>query len=110
MTDAPQHPFPVPASLPMAAVFGPADEFLRLIDNEIDGSVHLRGNVVTVSGSPADAAFVERLLDEIVAMVRTGQGVTSDLVERSIAMLRAETSERPADVLSLKILSNRGRT
>ena len=43
-------------------------------------------------------------------MARSGQGVTSELVERSIAMLQAETSERPADVLSLNILSNRGRT
>jgi phosphate starvation-inducible PhoH-like protein len=32
------------------------------------------------------------------------------LVARSIAMLQAETTERPADVLSLNILSNRGRT
>jgi phosphate starvation-inducible PhoH-like protein len=65
---------------------------------------------VTVTGSPDEAAFVERLLDEIVAMARSGQGVTSELVERSIAMLQAETTERPADVLSLNILSNRGRT
>ena len=55
-------------------------------------------------------ALLERLFDELVTMVRTGQGLTADAVERSIAMLRAETSERPADVLTLNILSNRGRT
>jgi len=110
MTDEIQHTFTLPASLPMVAVFGPADEFLRLIEAEIDGTIHARSNVLTVSAEPAEAAFVERVLDEIVAMVRSGQGVTTELVERSIAMLRAETSERPADVLSLNILSNRGRT
>ncbi len=57
-----------------------------------------------------EVALVERLLDELVTMVRTGQGLTADAVERSIAMLRAETEERPADVLTLNILSNRGRT
>jgi len=31
-------------------------------------------------------------------------------VERAIGILRTETTERPADVLSLNILSNRGRT
>jgi len=110
MSDEIQHAFTVPTSLPTVAVYGPADEFLRLIEAEIDGSLHARGNVVTVTGSPAEAAFAERLLDEIVAMARSGQGVTSELVERSIAMLQAETTERPADVLSLNILSNRGRT
>src|SRR5213079_2596427 len=50
------------------------------------------------------------LLDELVAIIRTGQGVTTETVERVLAMLRAETTERPADVLSLNILSNRGRS
>jgi phosphate starvation-inducible PhoH-like protein len=112
MTDEPtvQHTFTVPASLPTVAVFGPADEFLRLVEDQIDGAVHARGNVVTVTGSAADAAFAEQIIDEIVALVRSGQGVTAEMVERGIAMLRAETSERPAEVLSLNILSNRGRT
>jgi phosphate starvation-inducible PhoH-like protein len=43
-------------------------------------------------------------------MVRTGQGLTADAVERVINMLRTESHVRPADVLTLNILSNRGRT
>ena len=50
------------------------------------------------------------MLDELVTLIRTGQGVSAETVERVIGMLRAETTERPADVLSLNILSNRGRT
>ena len=50
------------------------------------------------------------MLDELVTIIRTGQGISPETVERVIAMLRAETTERPADVLSLNILSNRGRT
>ena len=45
-----------------------------------------------------------------MTILRTGQGVSSETVERVITMLRAETTERPADVLSLNILSNRGRS
>ena len=37
-------------------------------------------------------------------IIRTGQGVTAETVERVLAMLRAETTERPADVLTLNIL------
>jgi phosphate starvation-inducible PhoH-like protein len=36
--------------------------------------------------------------------------LTADSVERSLAMLRAGADERPADVLTMNILSNRGRT
>src|SRR5204863_10215754 len=36
--------------------------------------------------------------------------LTAESVERSLAMLRAGETERPADVLTLNILSSRGRT
>lgn len=94
----------------MVSLLGPGDEFLRIIEREFDAQIHARGDVVTVRGPASEAALVERLLDELVTMIRTGQGLTADVVERSVAMLRAETRERPAEVLSLNILSNRGRT
>ena len=54
--------------------------------------------------------MVERLFDELVTVLRTGQGLTGESVERAVQMLRARTTERPAEVLTLNILSNRGRT
>jgi phosphate starvation-inducible PhoH-like protein len=111
MTEAPvPHTFTVPASVDAVALFGPADEFLRLIESSFEARIHVRGNVITVTGPTGEAALVERLLDELVAIIRTGQALSRELVERSISMLRAETQERPAEVLSLNILSNRGRT
>jgi phosphate starvation-inducible PhoH-like protein len=94
----------------MVAVLGPGDEFLRILEREFRADIHARGNTVTITGDPAEAALVERLLDEMVTLIRTGQGLSGEMVERSIGMLRTETQERPADVLSLNILSNRGRT
>ena len=105
-----QHTVTIPASIPMVALLGPADEFLRLIESSFDADVHVRGNQVSIRATAAESALVERLLEELVTMIRTGQGLTPETVERSIAILRTETEERPADVLSLNILSNRGRT
>ena len=104
------HTFTVPTSIDTVALYGPADAFLRIVEDAFDATMHARGNVVTVTGEPGEVALVERLLDELVAIVRTGQGLTAETVERSISMLRTETQERPAEVLSLNILSNRGRT
>ena len=104
------HVVVVPNSINMVSLLGPGDVHLGLIEKAFDADVHVRGNQVTLRGEPAEVALAERLIDELVTIIRTGQGVTGETVERAIAMLRAETTERPADVLSLNILSNRGRT
>ncbi len=110
-TEIPPHTIVVPSSVPMVALLGPQDEHLTIIERAFPSvDVHVRGNQVTVRGVPAEVALMERLVDELVTIIRTGQGVTAETVERAIGILRTETLERPADVLSLNILSNRGRT
>jgi phosphate starvation-inducible protein PhoH and related proteins len=108
--DQPQHIVDVPNSINMVALLGPNDEHLALIEAHFDADIHVRGNRITLRGESHELALAERLVDELVAILRTGQGLTPETVERAIGMLRAESQERPADVLSLNILSNRGRT
>ena len=101
----------VPASVATVSVLGPHDELLHVVERCVpDVDVLVRGNEVSLGGPVAEVALAERLLDEMVQVVRTGQGLTTESVERAAAMLRAEVRERPADVLTLNILSNRGRT
>ncbi|MBS2938646.1 PhoH family protein [Nocardioides sp. J2M5] len=108
--ERPAHTVVVPNSIDMVSVLGPGDAHLRVIERVFNADVHVRGNRITLTGESAEVAMAERLLDEIVTLVRTGQGVSDETVERIVQMLRTETQERPADVLSLNILSNRGRT
>ena len=108
--DQTQHTVVIPTSINMVSLLGPGDEHLRLMEKAFGADVHVRGNQVTLTGEPTEVALAERVLEEVVTIIRTGQGVTPETVERVIGMLRAESSERPADVLSLNILSNRGRT
>jgi phosphate starvation-inducible PhoH-like protein len=101
----------VPAKHPMVSLLGSGDTLLRVIENAFPSAdIHVRGNEITVAGPVSEVALVERLFDEMVVVSRTGQPLTADAVERSIAMLRTSGAERPADVLTLNILSNRGRT
>lgn len=104
------HAVMVPNSIDMVSVLGPGDEHLRLIEKSFSCQIHVRGNQIAMEGDPAEIALAERLFDEMVILIRTGQGLSTETVERVVTMLRAETVERPAEVLSLNILSNRGRT
>ena len=99
----------IPASVSMVTLLGADDAYLRQIENAFpDIDIHVRGNVITLDGDPADVAMVDTLLAEMLAFLRTGQGLTGESVERSIGLLRSGT--RPTDVLTANILSNRGRT
>jgi phosphate starvation-inducible protein PhoH and related proteins len=100
----------VPDSVSMVALLGSADELLRLVEEEVDADVHVRGNEIAVTGQPADNAFAVRVFDELIALLGTGQALRPDSVRRVIGMLRSGEAERPADVLSLDIISRRGRT
>ena len=75
--DLPAHAIVVPNSIPMVALLSPRDEHLALIEKAFKADVHVRGNQVTLRGEPAEVALVERLLDELVTIIRTGQGVTT---------------------------------
>ena len=95
----------------MVSLLGPRDELLRTIERAFPQlDIHVRGNEITLAGPGGEVALVERLVDELIAVLEAGQSLTADAVERSLGMLRAQTAERPADVLTLNILSNRGRT
>jgi phosphate starvation-inducible PhoH-like protein len=100
----------VPESVSMVALLGSGDELLRLVEEELAADVHVRGNEIAITGQPADNAFAVRVFDELIALLSTGQTLRPDSVRRVVGMLRAGGSERPAEVLSLDIISRRGRT
>ena len=110
-TTAAQHTVVVPPSLPAVSLLGAGDEHLRVIEAafpEVD--VLARGNEITLSGPVVQVRQVERLLDELITVVRAGQGLTREAVERAAGMVRTGGAEGPAEVMTLNILSSRGRT
>ncbi|WP_312872768.1 PhoH family protein [Kibdelosporangium persicum] len=112
-SDQPAHTAQSRFSVPDAtllSLLGSRDENLRMVEELLAADVHVRGNEVTLSGAPADVAFGERVFAELSTLAGSGQPLTVDAVRRSIAMLSAGTAESPAEVLSLDILSRRGRT
>ncbi len=91
-------------------LLGASDENLTALERILDADIHVRGNAVTLTGSPADVALAERAFEQLTSLVRRKQSLTPDAVRRTVGMLTQGLSESPADVLSLDILSRRGKT
>ncbi len=91
-------------------LLGSSDENLRALESLVSADIHARGNAVTLSGEPADVALAERVISELVEIVASGQTLTPEAVRHSVAMLTGTDEESPAEVLTLDILSRRGKT
>jgi phosphate starvation-inducible PhoH-like protein len=94
----------------MVSLLGQRDELLGVIEKAFSSDIHVRGNEITISGPAAENELVSRLFEEMLALLDRGDVLDTGKVERSLAMLRTGSEERPADVLTLNVLSNRGRS
>jgi phosphate starvation-inducible PhoH-like protein len=102
----------VPPDL-VVGLLGSADQNLRALEAGLSAEVHVRGNAVNLSGTAAEVALAERVISELIAIVAGGQALSPDTVRRSVAMVVGEDGEgyaSPAEVLTLDILSRRGKT
>ncbi len=99
----------VPPDL-VVGLLGSADENLRALERILAADLHVRGNAVSLSGEPADVALAERVISELITIVASGQPLTPEVVRHSVAMLVGTGNESPAEVLTLDILSRRGKT
>ena len=100
----------IPDDHSMVSLLGSRDELLHVIEGSFDADIHVRGNEITITGTPAQTALVAQLFEEMTEMLSGGAELSPSVVERIIAMLHRKSGVRPAEVLSLDILSSRGRT
>jgi phosphate starvation-inducible protein PhoH and related proteins len=101
----------VPPAIPMVALVGVGDSNINIIEAGFPSvAMTVRGNEITLRGPHIDCIALEKLFAEMMIIIRSGQALTTDAVKRSIEMLAQDPIEHPAEVLSLNIVSNRGRT
>lgn len=101
----------IPTAIPMVALIGPHDDNLRAVEAAFPSvNITVRGNEITLRGPHIDCLALENLFGELMVVIRSGNVLTVDAVARSIAMLESKPVDHPAEVLSLNIVSNRGRS
>jgi phosphate starvation-inducible PhoH-like protein len=106
-----EHRITVGAEVSMVELLGRGDEVLLAIEAGFRAvDIHARGNEISLAGPAGDVALVAELVDELIEVAATGTPLTPDVVARSVTMLATTAAPRPVDVLTLNILSSRGRT
>ena len=101
----------IPPSIPMVALLGAGDSNILAIEAAFPSvNVTVRSNEITLRGPHIDCIALEKLLGEMLVVIRGGQTLNVDAVLRSIAMIESQPAQSPSEVLSLNIVSNRGRT
>ena len=95
----------------MVALVGPNDAYLRILESTFTKVViTVRGNEIFLKGDLEESAALESLIKELLVLLRGGQALTIDSIERAVAMVKHIPQDHPAEVLSLNILSNRGKS
>jgi len=101
----------VPVAIPMVSLVGPNDSYLRILEGAFPNIfITVRGNQIFANGDATEVKRFEGLISELLVLLRAGQHLSDDVVLRAIAMLNHEPADHPAEVLSLNILSNRGKS
>ncbi len=99
----------VPPELNMIDLLGHGDDLLRLIEDQFESDIAVRGNQITILGQPHETQTVSSLFTEMISLVEGGEQLNRDAVERSIEMLRnGECS--PTAAFSDVILSHKGKS
>lgn len=97
----------VPSTVDIAAVTGPGDSLLRVIEARFDASVTVRGDVISISGTPAQVQMLTSLFSDLIKMAMAGEVPTESDVELAVQALR-ESAFAPSSLRDDILLTYRG--
>jgi phosphate starvation-inducible PhoH-like protein len=101
----------IPSAIPMVSLVGPNDSYIKILEGAFPNiAITVRGNEIHATGLATEVKRFEEVLKEFLVLLRGGQVLNEDTVLRALAMFNNDPQYHPAEVLSLNILSNRGKT
>jgi len=98
-----------PADMSMVELLGESDHLLKLVEEQFESDITVRGNEITITGDAAEAQAVSAVFTELFDLVQAGESLTSDSIDRAIDMLRRGECS-PSSVFADVILTHRGKT
>jgi phosphate starvation-inducible PhoH-like protein len=99
----------VPPGRDMIDLLGQGDHLLKLIEEQFEADICVRGNEITIAGDGSEAQAVSALFSEMLQLLERGNLLTPDSIDRAIDMIKRDEGS-PASAFSDIILTHRGKT
>ncbi|MEP6973138.1 MAG: PhoH family protein [Actinomycetota bacterium] len=98
----------------MVALLGQRDAFLKLIESAFDCEILVRGNEITISGSPAEAERAGNIFEELLTLLERGNDLSDSSVGEAIQLVKGASDDdgapiRASEVLGDRLLTARGK-
>jgi phosphate starvation-inducible PhoH-like protein len=90
------------------ALAGEHDAHLRILEDRLDCTLTLRGNVLILDGADDAVVRARAAIDELVAVIRSGRPLTPPIVE-SLMDIAVNSSGSPSEVYGDVVWTHRGR-
>ena len=80
----------IPAGIEPTIITGAEDSLLRAVEEAVDGTVVVRGNAISISGTPGEVELLARLFTHLIKIASEGETPTVEDVEHAIDAMRLE--------------------
>ena len=90
------------------ALAGEHDAHLRILEQRLDCTLTLRGNVLTLDGGAADVEKARAAVEELLTVIRGGRPLSPAIVD-SLMDIAVNSSGRPSEVYGDVVWTHRGR-
>ncbi len=101
----------IPNSINLVSLFGTNDENLKKIEELYSScKILVRGNQINFTADEVNTAYLNQLFAELVSIIRTGQAISPDLIERVNALIKSQSEISAKDMLTTNILTSRGKS
>jgi len=92
----------------MTRLLGQGDDLLRLIEDQFESDIAVRGNQITISGGGHDSQTVSALFAEMIQLAERGAPMTPESLERNIELMR-QGDVSPTALHGDVILTHKGK-
>ena len=99
----------VPPELNMIDLLGQGDQLLRLIEDQFESDISVRGNEITITGTPMDGQAVSALFGEMIMLLEKGAELTPENRRARRSTCSRAASARPRALHSDVILTHKGK-
>ena len=99
----------IPPEVEMTNLLGQQDRLLKVIEDEFESDIAVRGNEITIVGLPQDSQAISNLFAEMIQLVERGESMTPESLERSIELMKGGECT-PTTLHADVLLTHKGKT